>query len=131
MEVSSPRPDRVTRFVPGHDAKLHALTPEERRRRRNLRQQKFDQRRRLEALVRLGGACTCCGLEDVRFLTFDHTESDGAAHRLEMGAGGGKAIVNWLFRIGFEQDKVQVLCFNCNFGKACNGGVCPHVRTED
>ena len=28
------------------------------------------------------------------------------------------------------QDRYQLLCANCNFGKLMNGGVCPHQSKE-
>lgn len=35
-----------------------------------------------------------------------------------------------LKRQGWPQDRYQLLCANCNFGKLMNGGVCPHQSKE-
>jgi hypothetical protein len=69
-----------------------------------------------------GPVCACCGETIERFLTVDHINNDGAAHRRSIRKN---TINKWLrdndFPPGF-----QVLCFNCNMGKYHNGGVCPH-----
>lgn len=70
-----------------------------------------------------GFACKCCGEVIEKFLTIDHVANDGADHRKQMR---GKHLYRWLRKNGYPQD-FQVLCMNCNFGKARNGGVCPHV----
>lgn len=90
---------------------------------------------RHEVIVAYGGfKCACCGETEPRFLTIDHVFNDGAKHRRELDyvtkVGNGKGLSGaktwkWLkdhnYPAGF-----QVLCMNCNFGKARNGGVCPH-----
>ena len=71
-----------------------------------------------------GAFCACCGEVDRTFLTVDHVNNDGAEHRKSIGKGG-RRLYMWLRRnnypVGF-----QLLCFNCNLGKARNKGVCPH-----
>lgn len=68
-------------------------------------------------------ACTCCEESVVRFLCIDHINNDGNLHRKELG--NPTTIYHWLkknnYPLGF-----QVLCYNCNLGKAHNKGVCPH-----
>lgn len=65
-------------------------------------------------------ACKCCAESTNQFLTIDHINNDGAAHRR---ATKGHT-VGWLIRnkmpVGF-----QILCMNCNFAKG-KYGVCPH-----
>ena len=80
---------------------------------------------RHEAILRYGGyRCRCCGESEPKFLTLDHVNNDGSAHRKEI-RNRGSGIFKWLkdhdYPSGF-----QVLCMNCNHGKALNGGVCPH-----
>jgi hypothetical protein len=57
-----------------------------------------------------------------KFLTVDHINNDGAAHRKKVVSA---KLYTWLeenrFPVGF-----QILCYNCNMGKARNGGICPH-----
>ena len=73
-----------------------------------------------------GGAfCACCGETTRKFLSFDHINNDGAKHRKEDPSASN--LVNWLKMHDFPKG-FQVLCFNCNYGKKVNGGVCPHVE---
>ena len=59
----------------------------------------------------------------MRFLTVDHVNGDGAAKRAMHRTGN--SFYRWIIRNGFPAD-FQVLCFNCNIGRAMNGGICPH-----
>lgn len=83
-----------------------------------------------------GRECACCGETDPLFLTIDHINNDGAAHRREMGYKNGYRYTLastdlhcWIRANGFP-DTFQVLCFNCNCGKARNHGICPHRETR-
>ena len=55
--------------------------------------------------------CACCGLADYRFLTVDHVDGDGSAHR-----SGVKKETPY---------RLQLLCWNCNMAKGTSGD-CPH-----
>lgn len=81
-----------------------------------------------DVLAAYGGAlCVCCGEKNEAFLTLDHKNNDGAAHRLRIAKLAGYAFYSYLRAHKFPQDPVlQVLCWNCNCGKNANGGVCPH-----
>lgn len=80
----------------------------------------------LEALSHYGGpVCKCCGEDNIFFLTLDHVNNDGAEHRRETGGKSGKNLAWWLKKHNYPSG-FQVLCFNCNCGRARNGGVCPH-----
>lgn len=70
-----------------------------------------------------GGMCVCCGEGNYKFLTLDHKDNDGATHRKEIE--GTKDLAIWANKNGCP-DNLQLLCYNCNLGKARNGGVCPH-----
>jgi hypothetical protein len=74
-----------------------------------------------------GDRCLCCGESEPLFLTIDHIENDGAAHRKRAGFTSHHNIYGWLVRNKFPSG-FQVLCMNCNQGKHRNGGVCPHVK---
>ena len=66
--------------------------------------------------------CNCCGESQNRFLCMDHINNDGAKHRAKIGKSNlYKDLKSKGYPTGF-----QVLCFNCNCGKAYNHGVCPH-----
>jgi len=69
-----------------------------------------------------GKKCVCCGETNTHFLTIDHVNNDGARHRKEIGCS---KTYSWLLKNNFP-DGFQVLCYNCNFGKYLNGGICPH-----
>jgi hypothetical protein len=50
-------------------------------------------------------------------------QNDGAEHRKQIGKSTN--IYRWLIREKYPTG-FQVLCFNCNCGKAFNKGTCPH-----
>jgi hypothetical protein len=88
----------------------------------------YREKLRLEVLIHYGGnppKCACCGESEIKFLTIDHINNDGARHRKKIGIGATR-LYYWLkknnFPLGF-----QVLCYNCNQSKS-NYGVCPHVK---
>lgn len=83
-----------------------------------------------EAISRYGGACYCCGETDIRFLTLDHVNNDGAAHRREIGKASGINCYRWARRNDWPAI-FQVACFNCNSGRHQNGGICPHQEQRE
>lgn len=83
-------------------------------------------RLRSEFLAAYGGACSCCGETEPLFLQLDHVNNDGAAHRRAFKTGA--KLLAQLKREGWPRDRYRLLCANCNFGRALNGGVCPHVN---
>lgn len=68
-----------------------------------------------------GKKCECCGEDNPKFLTIDHINGGGTKHRKKIG----NKINRWLVKNNFPKG-FQVLCFNCNWGKHINGGICPH-----
>ena len=76
-----------------------------------------------------GYKCACCGETERAFLSLDHVNNDGTAHR----KGERKHcmhIYRWAIAHGFP-DRLQVLCMNCNWGKRMNNGICPHQTTRN
>jgi hypothetical protein len=71
-----------------------------------------------------GYVCACCGETEPAFLTIDHVNNDGAAHKREFSLKTGDQMHRWVIRMGFPQG-FQVLCMNCNWAKRYNG-ICPH-----
>lgn len=74
-----------------------------------------------------GGACTCCGETAPEFLTLDHVNNDGKAHRIALygkNASATVAVYRHVRDAGFPPD-YTVLCFNCNIARSLFG-VCPH-----
>lgn len=91
------------------------------------RVQQIEKRMAFEAY---GGKCACCGEAGIHFLSIDHIHGGGNKHRREIGSGGYRFYV-WL-RLRNYPPGYQVLCFNCNMGRAFNGGgVCPHQRPPE
>ena len=79
------------------------------------------------ALTAYGGAvCRCCGEEQTAFLVLDHIGNDGAQQRRSVGDG---PFYQHLKRLGWPPG-LQVLCSNCNLGKA-RKGTCPHQEKEE
>lgn len=70
-----------------------------------------------------GYVCACCGERNDQFLTIDHIDGCGGAERRRQGLG--QSFYAWLRKNGFPPG-FQVLCYNCNLGRAKNDGVCPH-----
>jgi len=84
----------------------------------------YANRIKLEVLQAYGSVCACCGETEPDFLTMDHMNGGGTAHRHEIR----RSIYSWLKSRGFPKG-YQVLCFNCNCGKGADG-VCPHKRKK-
>jgi hypothetical protein len=77
-----------------------------------------------------GRKCACCGETTERFLTVDHINNDGAQDRLK-SSGQQRGGNNYRKLLKDKRDDIQILCFNCNCGRALNGGICPHKQEED
>lgn len=69
--------------------------------------------------------CACCGEKEYRFLTIDHVNGGGNKHRKEKNIG---SLPMWLESRDFPEG-YQVLCYNCNCGRAWNNGICPHKKS--
>lgn len=76
-----------------------------------------------EMVEAYGGQCSCCGEKEIAFLTLEHTNGDGAAHRRALKHPN--KVYTDLKRRGWPKDGYDVLCFNCNCATA-GGKVCPH-----
>ena len=69
--------------------------------------------------------CPYCTTEGLEFLTLDHANNDGNAHRKKIKPG--IALFSWCISNNYPPS-IQVLCWNCNEAKQHYGaGVCPHV----
>lgn len=78
-----------------------------------------------------GRFCRCCGETEEYFLTIDHVDGGGSAHRREIRATGQSSKFYLWLRDNAYPSGFQVLCQNCNVGKWRNGGRCPHDTETD
>jgi hypothetical protein len=81
----------------------------------NARRAESAQRARLAAIEVYGGRCERCGLDDPRFLEFDHVDDDGKAHRKI------ESVATWAARVAREQRRderwrLALLCTPCHRG---------------
>lgn len=65
--------------------------------------------------------CACCGASEKLFLTIDHIHGGGNQHYR------ADDLVRWLIKNDFP-DGYQILCYNCNYGRWANSGICPHKQ---
>lgn len=93
---------------------------------------KYRERVRMKCLTYYGGnppKCACCGETIIEFLSIDHINNDGAQQKRDNNLSHGISFFRWLIKNHFPKE-YQVLCFNCNWGKWRNNGVCPHKKGE-
>ena len=93
---------------------------------------------KIEVFSWYGSVCRCCKESFLDFLTIDHMKDDGLreiAHLSEQEkmrngrvCGGGHIFYRKLYDVGFESRPLdlQLLCWNCQWGKRLNNGFCPH-----
>lgn len=72
-----------------------------------------------------GSSCKCCNEATMLFLSIDHVNNDGHKDKTNGKRPGGRDLYNKIIREGYP-NTYQILCMNCNHGKARNNGVCPH-----
>lgn len=88
---------------------------------------KADKLLRSRVITNYGDKCTCCEEARHEFLSIDHVNNDGSAHRRKIKKHSG-AFYSWLDKQEFQPDKYQILCRNCNCAKS-EYKVCPHNST--
>ena len=89
----------------------------------------YYQRIRMKSLTYYGGnppKCACCGETEIKFLTIDHIK--GGANAMRKKDSSHKSLYFWLRKHNYPSG-YQVLCYNCNCGRAHNNGICPHQIT--
>lgn len=74
-----------------------------------------------------GNKCNCCNESNIYFLSVDHINNDGNKdpRRKDGKRFGGRMLYHKIIKENFS-NRYQILCMNCNFGKAKNNGICPH-----
>lgn len=84
----------------------------------------------IETLTHYGNGrmvCQCCGENEFVFLTIDHINGRTLEEKKNVKYRGWQ-LKQFLRAHGYPKG-YQTLCFNCNSGRALNGGVCPHKQT--
>jgi len=79
-----------------------------------------------------GRKCVCpfgCEVTEEGFLTMDHIHGGGCKQAKENG-GCGHILYAWLVKHNFPEG-FRTLCYNCNCGRAHNGGICPHQQKKE
>ena len=95
---------------------------------RNLWQRIYREKHKAMVMEAYGNKCACCGETEPFFLSIDHVNNDGfMARKHKLHPTDTLNFYRWLVKNDFPKD-FQILCMNCNFGKARNGGVCPHLE---
>lgn len=100
------------------------MTTDIQRRKNNDRARRYLALLRRNTIAAYGDRCACCNELSWRFLTLDHANDDGFAHR--KATGGISATYRDLRDRGYPEG-YRVLCVNCNSGRSINGGKCPHT----
>lgn len=116
LENPSPRTAYMREYLrnPANRARHNAMT--------RASQQKV----RRDVFAHYGGCCACCGEDHYEFLTIDHIDGGGRAHRAALKRNGGVRFYLWLRREGYPSG-YRTLCFNCN-AVTRPGRPCPHER---
>lgn len=92
---------------------------------RQARQQKLRTMKRI-IFEKYGNKCVCCGINNPKFLTIDHVNNDGyLVEKSGKTRLAGTTIYPKVVKLNFPPS-YQLLCWNCNCGKAYNKGICPH-----
>jgi hypothetical protein len=90
---------------------------------------KYRAQLKLEMLEVFGWKCQCCGEDNPHFLTLDHLDGGGSAHRAQYTSNNNEQIYSDARREGWPKDKYQLLCINCNWAKG-QFGECPHKSNK-
>jgi len=84
-------------------------------------------RKRVEAIMALGGKCECCGETAIEFLAIDHI--NGRGNNKDKAHRSGEGLVDIARKEGYPRDKYRVLCHNCNSSLGWYG-YCPHQQPD-
>lgn len=88
---------------------------------------RYRKKLRMDVLTHYGGnppRCSCCGENEIRFLTIDHVHGDGKEQKKTIGitgrSGHGDRFYRWLRQNDYPDIGLQVMCYNCNCSKGDN-----------
>ena len=91
-----------------------------------------ERRRKLrnDVISAYGSRCVCCGESREEFLTIDHINGGGNAHRKSLVNMSSTTFYQWLKSNEFPKQGFRCLCANCNFARGYRG-YCPHERERE
>lgn len=90
------------------------------------RTKRYRQKLKADLITGYGGKCACCEEDEPCFLTIDHPDGDGKAHRAQFRNALG--VYRDLRDRGYPPP-YRLLCFNCNIATSLFG-VCPHHQRK-
>lgn len=93
---------------------------------RRIKSRERFQRRKDKVYDHFGRICVCCGETHIEFLTIDHINGGGLAHRRKVGPS---SMYKWLIDNNFP-DGFRILCMNCNFALG-RYDHCPHKEKRE
>jgi len=110
-----------------YSKRQYDMDPEKAREQNRRFQAAARKRLRDDLVAAYGGRCSCprCPETNSAFLTLEHVNGDGRAHRMKMGSHTYAD----LRRRGFPQEGYTLLCWNCN-AMTRFGRTCPHMEDE-
>lgn len=108
----------------------YARKAEEEREKQSTYRKRTRSRLREDMLDAYGRCCACpnCPETNPAFLTLDHINGGGRAHRKEINSGDG--LLRRVRDEGYPADKYRLLCMNCNL-LTRGGRICPHMALEE
>jgi len=86
------------------------IRTDEYRKRKRVRNKTAREKRRLDIINRLGGACIKCGIQDPRVLVFHHKNGNDVRYYDDLFKSRR---VDWIL-CKYDLSKVEVLCANCH-----------------
>jgi hypothetical protein len=92
---------------------------------RRLQKREYQAEIKSQCLKILGNKCSCCGFDDIRFLTVDHknpTIPDFNGKKF-----GCYQLWLWIVNRAPDLSNYQLLCWNCNCAKR-DYDCCPHKQ---
>lgn len=90
----------------------------------NKRSKNSNYKIKINVFENYGNKCACCGENNIKFLTIDHINNDGAKHRKNENINTGNSTYRWIIKNNYPKN-LQLLCWNCNCSKN-SYGYCPH-----
>lgn len=88
---------------------------------------------KVSAITTYGGKCVHCGITNIQYLTIDHIDNNGGAHREQLFGSkrqAGHVFYSWLKRNDYPPG-YRVLCYNHNSSRQFHPELCEETYTYD